>query len=69
MIDQNTLRINFRIFNFRMLAAGACAHAQLVVCAVCGNASITIVAGLIDAGSESHSISTPWQRTNRGTVQ
>ena len=74
MIDQNTLRINFRIFKFRMLAAGDCAHAQLVVCVVCGNASITIIAGLIDAdsgplGSESHSISTPWQRTDRGTVQ
>ena len=49
MINQNTLRINFRIFKFRMLAAGDCAHAQLVVCAVCGNASILIVAGLIDA--------------------
>ena len=38
-----------------MLAAGDCAHAQLVVCAVCGNASISlaslIVAGLIEADS------------------
>ena len=52
MIDQNnTLRINFRIFKFRMLAVGDCAHAQLVVCAVCGNASILIAAGLTDADS------------------
>ena len=49
MIDQNTLRINFRIFKFRMLAVGDCAHAQLVVCAVCGNASILITVGLTNA--------------------
>ena len=52
MIDQNTLRINFRIFKFRMFAAeGDCAHAQLLALALYGNASITgfplIVVGLI----------------------
>ena len=44
MIGQNTLRINFRIFKFRILAAGDCVHAQLValsLTAVYGNASIT----------------------------
>ena len=37
MIDQNILRIKFRILEFRMLAAGDCVHAQLVALTVmCG---------------------------------
>ena len=60
-----------------MLAAGDCAHAQLrtltLLRAVYGNASIT---GFLDHKSmliavhwdqKDHSVSTPWQRTNKET--
>ena len=51
-----------------MFAAGDCAHAQLVVCAV----SLASLASLIviDAdsgplGPEGHSVSTPWERIDK----
>ena len=55
MIDQNTIRINFRIFKFRIhvLAAGDCAHAQLVAlafCAVYGNAIASMASFDADSG-------------------
>ena len=56
-----------------MLAVGDCAHAQLLALALYGNASITgfplIVVELIDVhwDQEGHSVSTPWQRTDKET--
>ena len=64
MIDQNTLRINF---NF------VCLLWEIALALYC-NASITgfplIVVGLIDVhwDQEGHSISMPWQRTDKETL-
>ena len=57
-----------------MLAVGDCAHAQLLALALYGNASITgfplIIVELIDVhwDQEGHSVSTPWQRTDKETL-
>ena len=57
-----------------MLAVGDCAHAQLLALALYGNASITgfplIVLELIDVhwDQKGHSVSTPWQRTDKETL-
>ena len=57
---------------------GDCAHAQLLALALYGNASITgfplivymYVVRLIDVhwDQEGHSVSTPWQRTDKETL-
>ena len=57
-----------------MLAARDCAHAQLLVLALYGNASITgfplIVVGLINVywDQEGHSVLMSWQRTDKETL-
>ena len=57
-----------------MFAEGDCAHVQLLALALYGNDSITgfslIVVRLIDVhwDQEGHSVLTPWQRTDKGTL-